>query len=280
MSYNISACEVCIIWRKPTEACKNPLPIAESRTGKPAMVTLKIQPDCSTVHDTFLWANIYVRSHLGCGTDSVSSVFLQVSQIFQRRKSDANKQDFENKLNLTCHARSTPKTIGILTKVFSTSGPNLVALAWTGDELSCEKAQNGVNFDFEVKFDLEGQGHSPPKTIGILTKVFYTYGPNLVILAWTGDELSRGQASAYRTHRQTDAGNDNTRRPKLASGKNLTLIYWVLTHGVTIEKEEQLNFMGVTLDKYINCKPYTNKLALKLSKYSGILNKLKCYLLQ
>ena len=28
-------------------------------------------------------------------------VFLQVSQIFQRRKSDANKQEFENKLNLT-----------------------------------------------------------------------------------------------------------------------------------------------------------------------------------
>ena len=26
-----------------------------------------------------------------------------------------------------------------------------------------------------------------------LTKVFYTYEPNLVILAWTGDELSRGQ---------------------------------------------------------------------------------------
>ena len=38
-------------------------------------------------------------------------------------------------------------------------------------------------FLFEVKFDLEGKGHSPPKTIGILTKVFYIYGPNLVILA-------------------------------------------------------------------------------------------------
>ena len=24
---------------------------------------------------------------------------------------------------------------------------------------------------------------------GILTKFFYTYGPNLVILTWTGDEL-------------------------------------------------------------------------------------------
>ena len=92
-----------------------------------------------------------------------------------------------------------------------------------GDELSREQAQNGVNFDFEVKFDLEGQGQSPPKTIGILTKVFYTYGPNLVILAWTGDELSRGQTwwrTDGLTDGRTDAGNDNTRRPILASGKN------------------------------------------------------------
>ena len=81
--------------------------------------------------------------------------------------------------------------------------------------------QNGVNFDFEVKFDLEGQGQSPPKTIGISTKVFYTYGPNLVILAWTGDELSRGQ-TWWRTDWRTDAGNDNTRRPILPSGKNKT----------------------------------------------------------
>ena len=139
--------------------------------------------------------------------------FLQVSQIFQRCKSDANKQDFENKLNLTCHAQSTPQTTGILTKVLSTFGPNLVALAWTGDELSCGQAQNGVNFDFEVKFDLEGQGQSPPKTIGILTKVFYTYGPNLVIVAWTGDELSHGQTwwrTDGLTDGWTDAGNDNT----------------------------------------------------------------------
>ena len=211
LAHKISACEVCMICRKPTEACKNPLPIAESRTGKPAMVTLKIQPDCSTVHDTFLWANIYVRSYLRCGTDSVSSVFWQVSQIFQRRKSDANKQDFENKLNLTCHAQSTPKTTGILTKVLSTSDSNLVALAWTGHKHG--QAQNGVNFYFEVKFDLEGQGQSPPKTIGILTKVFYTYGPNLVILAWTGDELSRGQ-TWWRMDWRTDGQTQATTKPE------------------------------------------------------------------
>ena len=98
-----------------------------------------------------------------------------------------------------------------------------MALAWTGDELSRRQAQNRVNFNFEVKFDLEGQGQSPRKTIGILTKVFYTYAPNLVILAWTGDELSRGQTwwrTDGRTDGRTDAGNDNTRRPILASGKN------------------------------------------------------------
>ena len=107
--------------------------------------------------------------------------FLQVSQIFQRRQSDANKQDFENTFNLTCQAQSTPKTIGILIKVFCTSGPNLVVLAWTGDELLHGQAQNRVNFDFEGKFDLEGKGQSPLKTIGILTKVFYTCVSNLVI---------------------------------------------------------------------------------------------------
>ena len=95
------------------------------------------------------------------------------------------------------------------------------------DELSRRQAQNGVNFDFQVKFDLEGQGQSPPKTIGILTKVFYIYGPNLVILAETDYELSCGQARDWRTdghtRRQTDAGNDNTRRPILASGKKWTI---------------------------------------------------------
>ena len=62
-----------------------------------------------------------------------------------------------------------------------------------GDELWYRQAQNGVNFDFQVKFGLQGQGWLLPKTIGTLTKVFCNFGPNLVSLARTGDELSRGQ---------------------------------------------------------------------------------------
>ena len=77
-----------------------------------------------------------------------------------------------------------------------------------GGELWQEQAQNEVKPDFGVQFDLEGHNQSSRKTIGILTKVFYISCPNLVILAWTGDELSCGQAGVDAhtwTHRQTQA---------------------------------------------------------------------------
>ena len=58
-----------------------------------------------------------------------------------------------------------------------------------------QTTQNRVNSFFQVKFDLEGQGQSLYKTIGALIIVLCIFGPNLVILAWTDPELSRGQAS-------------------------------------------------------------------------------------
>ena len=61
--------------------------------------------------------------------------------------------------------------------------PNLEIVTSIGGELWHGQAQNEVNFDFRVQFDLEGQDQSFHKTIGILTKFFYISGPNLVILA-------------------------------------------------------------------------------------------------
>ena len=44
------------------------------------------------------------------------------------------------------------------------------------DELLwCGQTQNGVNLDFQVQYDLEGQCRSLHKAIGILNKVFYTF---------------------------------------------------------------------------------------------------------
>ena len=45
-----------------------------------------------------------------------------------------------------------------------------------------------------------------------------------------------------------------------------------------IERVDKFDFLGVTLDEHVNWKAHTDKLATKLSKYSGILNKLNNYL--
>ena len=85
----------------------------------------------------------------------------------------------------------------------------------------CGQAQNEVKFDFQVKFELEGQGRSLPKIIGILTKVFCVSHPNLVILAWTADELSCGQASDWYTHTHTDTRTDTqTQAMTIPEGQN------------------------------------------------------------
>ena len=128
---------------------------------------------------------------------------------------------FEIKNWIEDQFQSSPKFVGIWTVVRCIFVPNLEIVTSIGGESWHGQAQNGTNFDFEVRFDLEGQGQSPPKTIGILTKVCYTYGPNLVILAWTGDELSHGQASDYRTHRRTDTQTDRRSQrqyPKAKTG--------------------------------------------------------------
>ena len=88
--------------------------------------------------------------------------------------------------------------------MFCIACPNLVVLASIGGELCRRQAQNGVFFYIQVQFVLGGHGQSTLKTNGILTNVFYTSGPNLVLLTWTGDELPRGQAKGWHTDGRTD----------------------------------------------------------------------------
>ena len=136
-------------------------------------------------------------------------------------KNDANnifsgwyKIGFEIKNEIEGQGQSSPKFPGILRVLRCIIGPNLEILSWIGAEWWHGQAQNMAIFYFEVKFDLEVQGQLPPKTIGILTKVFCSSSPNLVILAWTGDKLSHGQASDYRTHRRTHRQTQATTIPE------------------------------------------------------------------
>ena len=91
----------------------------------------------------------------------------------------------------------SPKSIMILIvlRCFCILGPNLDILTWN---LSHGHAQKKVKFNFQV----EGQGQSPLKIIGILTNIS---GPNLVILAWMTNELSRGQTHDWYTNRDIQA---------------------------------------------------------------------------
>ena len=136
-------------------------------------------------------------------------------------KNDANKKfsgwykiGFEIKNEIEGHGQSSPKISRILRVLRCIIGPNLEILSWIGGERWHGQAQNMAIFYFEVNFDLEVQGQLTPKTIGILTKVFSSSGPNLVILAWTGDKLSCGQASDYRTHRRTHRQTQATTIPE------------------------------------------------------------------
>ena len=93
------------------------------------------------------------------------------------------KKRFEIKNETEHQGQSSPKSIGTLAMLRCIFGQNLEILTSIGGDLSCGKAQNEVNFDFWVQFDMEFQGESSPKTIEILTKVFYFSGSNFVILA-------------------------------------------------------------------------------------------------
>ena len=56
-------------------------------------------------------------------------------------------------------------------------------------------AKSDVNKQhLEIKLRSTCWAESPLKTIRNLIKVFSIYVPNFVVLAWMGDELSRGQA--------------------------------------------------------------------------------------
>ena len=143
---------------------------------------------------------------------------------------------FEIKNWIEDRFQSGPKLVGIWTVLRRIFVSNLEIVTAIGGELWHGQAQNGVNSDFEVKFDLEGQGQSPPHPPppppppphpqnnrdlkqGLL-HLWSKFGdPSLNgwwVISRTSSWLTHG-----RTDTQTDAGNDNTRRPKLASGKNV-----------------------------------------------------------
>ena len=113
---------------------------------------------------------------------------------------------FEIKNWIEDQFQSSPKLVGFWTVLRYIFVPNLEIVTLIGGELWHGQAQNGVNFDFWVQFDLEGQGQLPPKTIGILTKVLHLWSK-------FGDPSLNGwwaiaRTSTWLMHTQTDTQTD------------------------------------------------------------------------
>ena len=111
------------------------------------------------------------------------------------------------------------KNIWILTKVFWTYNPNLVIPPGTDEELWCGPSQNELNFYFQIKFDLGGQGQSPPQNkkdlyLGILHQC-----------STFGDPGMNGSYVVMRTrsglmHKWADTFTDQTQAKIIPEGQN------------------------------------------------------------
>ena len=84
--------------------------------------------------------------------------------------------------------------------------------------------------------------------MGTQTKVFCISGPNLVILAWLGDELSCGQASDWYTHTQTHRPTDQAMT--IPEGQNWPRVKIYLKK--VIESHPYRNYSNIPLTKRAN----------------------------
>ena len=87
---------------------------------------------------------------------------------------------FTIKNEIEVEGLSRPKSKWILTVQRCISGPKFGDSSLNGWQVI---VWTSSKFEFQAKFDLEGQGRSSPKITGILTKVFCISVPILVILA-------------------------------------------------------------------------------------------------
>ena len=109
LAYKISACEVCIIWQKPTEALKFHCQLPGRGLGSQQWSHYRYN---STVPRSMTrpCGRTYLRAAIkDVEQTPFPSVFSQVLLIFQRRKGDTNKQDFEIQLNLSCQFHQPSK---------------------------------------------------------------------------------------------------------------------------------------------------------------------------
>ena len=95
--------------------------------------------------------------------------------------------------------------------------------------------------------------------MGILTKVFCIFCPNLVVLAWRVmsyhmDMLFTHRCTWTNMDGWTDSDNGNTWRPKLASGKNcMIVVHYAICDYIDGLGQETRNSIANALELHVFC---------------------------
>ena len=182
------------------------------------------------------WKSVYVQRHVGCGTltgDGLTKYIQNDTNEWETQSLEKNNW-FEIKNKTEDRGQSIPKSIGTLTVLICIFGPNLEILnAISGDlsRIQTHKLKWGKFWLWSEIWPWRSRSIIPQNNTDLNLGLLHLWS-KFVILAWKGDDLSRGQTwwrTDWRmdgqTDRRTDAGSDNTWRPKLASGKNGKVMY-------------------------------------------------------
>ena len=144
-----------------------------------------------------------------------------------------SKTGFKIENEIEDQDQSISKFTGILTQVFFTFGLNLVILAWTGDELSCRQAQNGVTFEFEVKVKVNHPQNNRDLNQGLL-HLWSKFG-ELRLNGW----WIIARTSKCLPHTQTDGRTDTARQAQattIPEGQNWPRVAYIFWEYATIDE--------------------------------------------
>ena len=175
------------------------------------------------------WESVYVRCHVGCGTlagDGLTKYIQNDANEWETQSLEKNYW-FEIKNNNEDRDKSIPKSTGTLTVLRCIFGPNLEILTSIIGNLSRGQTHQlkmgwilTLNWNLTLKVKVnhpQKYSGSQPRSFTPMVKIWWFELERK--RSYRADKLGEGRTDGL-TDGRTDAGNDNTRGPKLASGKN------------------------------------------------------------
>ena len=152
-------------------------------------------------------------------TGTIEAIICCVETRYQWNLDFKVRFDLEGQGQSTNHQNNMDLNQGVLHRLEEFGG-SILNQWWLIARTS--KAQNGSTFLLNLNLTLMFNVNGPPKHYGSWKGVlhFWSIFGDSNLSGWKVITLKNSELTVTKTHVQTDTGNDNTRKPKLSSGKN------------------------------------------------------------